>query len=161
LKQKNSGLIDSEVPLLSAQSVRKKTIQQRYMDASNMLTEPLGVPLAALAKFIVLATLLGVLVLYQLFYNGRVCARLVSRLLQRSFGAHYVVRVGSMNVALIGGRLIFSELLYATQNITLRVVDGSISFRFATTPNLYFCLIFVVLSNNILYIVFLYFIFVV
>jgi hypothetical protein len=37
--------------------------------------------------------------------------------------------VESINFALIGGRVVFSELVYSTQNTTIRIVDGTITFR--------------------------------
>ena len=102
------------------------------MDVVNeqrLSMEALGTDIVPLVQFTIFITLVGAIVLYQLFYNGRIFARLVSRLLQRSLGDHYQIRLGTLNVALIGGRLIFSEFLYSTQNITIRVVDGTFKFR--------------------------------
>ena len=80
-------------------------------------------------EFLIYLFLIGVAVTLHIFYSGRMFGWLVSRLLQWSFGSHYFVRIGSINFALIAGRIIFREVVYSTQNTVARVVDGSITLR--------------------------------
>lgn len=67
---------------------------------------------------------------FDIFFSGRVIGLIVSRLWQRAWGKHYFVRIGAINFALVGGRIIFRELVYSTQNTVLRVVSGSVTLRF-------------------------------
>ena len=53
--------------------------------------------------FSIYCFLLGLTVVYQLFYKSRVYGALVSRLLRYSFGDHYYVHVGALNFSLLGG----------------------------------------------------------
>jgi hypothetical protein len=53
---------------------------------------------------------------------------------------HYYIKIESINFALLGGRIVFSELVYSTQNTTIRIVDGTITFRwwvYATRQSLH------------------------
>jgi hypothetical protein len=80
-------------------------------------------------EFGVYMLVLGSVLLLLVFGSGRVCAALLSALVRRLWGAHYYFKVESVTFALLGGRIVFSELVYSTQNTTIRIVDGTITLR--------------------------------
>nr|XP_037285868.1 transmembrane protein KIAA1109 homolog [Rhipicephalus microplus] len=67
-------------------------------------------------------------VIYITFYNARVLGLLLTKILNRFVGKAYL-RIGSVSLSVLSGKLMFRDFAYATPDYTVRAQDGWLVFR--------------------------------
>uniref|UniRef100_A0A131YCK3 Diaphanous n=1 Tax=Rhipicephalus appendiculatus TaxID=34631 RepID=A0A131YCK3_RHIAP len=67
-------------------------------------------------------------VIYITFYNARVLGFLLTKILNRFVGKAYL-KIGSVSLSVLSGKLMFRDVAYATPDYTVRAQDGWLVFR--------------------------------
>ncbi|XP_050533025.1 transmembrane protein KIAA1109 homolog isoform X6 [Daktulosphaira vitifoliae] len=74
--------------------------------------------------------ILGIVwVIYITYYNSRVTAYIVTRLLIRFYVTKGYLSIGSFTVCALSGKIMFRDIIYITEDFTIRVQDGWLIFR--------------------------------
>jgi len=68
-------------------------------------------------------------VIYITYYNSRVIAYIVTRLLTRFYATKGYLSIGSFTVCALSGKIMFRDIVYITEDYTIRVQDGWLIFR--------------------------------
>ncbi|XP_060850802.1 bridge-like lipid transfer protein family member 1 isoform X1 [Rhopalosiphum padi] len=68
-------------------------------------------------------------VIYITYYNSRVTAYIVTRLLTRFYATKGYLSIGSFTVCALSGKIMFRDIIYITEDYTIRVQDGWLIFR--------------------------------
>ncbi|XP_025405724.1 uncharacterized protein KIAA1109 isoform X4 [Sipha flava] len=68
-------------------------------------------------------------VIYITYYNSRVTAYIVTRLLTKFYATKGYLSIGSFTVCALSGKIMFRDIVYITEDYTIRVQDGWLIFR--------------------------------
>lgn len=67
-------------------------------------------------------------VIYITYYNSRIIGFILTKLLNRFFKGGYI-KVGSLSVSVLSGKIMFRDVAFINEDFTLRAQDGWIIFR--------------------------------
>lgn len=81
---------------------------------------------------LLLSLVLGIVWLtYLTYYNGRVFGFILTKLLNKFYTRYdYYLHFGSFTFSILTGKIMFREFIYADHNVTVRVADGWVQFRY-------------------------------
>uniref|UniRef100_A0A8D8V2G3 Uncharacterized protein KIAA1109 n=1 Tax=Cacopsylla melanoneura TaxID=428564 RepID=A0A8D8V2G3_9HEMI len=68
-------------------------------------------------------------VLYIVYYNSRVVGYIITRLLTRFYVKKGYLSIGSFTVCAVSGKIMFRDIVYITDDYTVRIQDGWVIFR--------------------------------
>jgi hypothetical protein len=79
--------------------------------------------------FAALTVVLAIFLVFYLFYSSRLIGYVVSLILNVLLKGKAHIRIGSLHLGFIGGKICVRDFVYCSQNISIRLVDGFISIQ--------------------------------
>lgn len=104
-----------------------------FINFNSIIEKPLLKMDNQLIYFILSTLLFGFLIIYFIFYSSFILGFIVSKALSFAVGKSTYISIGSMNYSLLTGHILFRNVVYATKDASIRIVDGALTFRWWRT----------------------------
>jgi hypothetical protein len=79
--------------------------------------------------FAVLTVVLAIFLVFYLFFSSRLIGYVISLILNALLKGQGQIRIGSLHIGLLGGKICVRDFVYCSKNISIRVVDGYIAIQ--------------------------------
>ncbi|KAJ7356231.1 hypothetical protein OS493_025985 [Desmophyllum pertusum] len=82
--------------------------------------------------FVVLSCLCTCLwVIYITFYHSRLMGYILTRLINFKYiGSGQYFKIGSFSFSILSGKIMFRDVVYVTQDLSFRIIDGIVIFKY-------------------------------